>query len=764
MKQIAAFIILVTALLVNFQAKAQILYNFTNANATSGVPAGLTASAITQVNNNGTTTFIAAGTPASTGYTGASGGNNGNASAKIGAVSTTGTTSTYMQVVLTPAPNRWVNITAIQWGNFSLATTGPTTLSVYTSIDNYAAPIATANVTHSTTAWTLVNPSFTPVNGLTGVAVTIRIYASAGTGTTPAASAVNWRMDDLRITAIAVGGTTGQIPKFTNLSTLANSIISESATGNIGIGTTTPGAKLEVAGQVKITGGTPGAGKVLTSDATGLATWETPTGGGGSSQWTTNGTDIHFSTGNVGIGTGAAVPAQKLDVNGNIRINKSITNSVNANAINFQYDVNNGIGFQLTDGNAIQMAAVAGNNYLQAIGGASPFHIGTWPAKPIKLEVGSTRAMTIHANGRISIGADADNGLGQLQITGNTWYSGYAQYANSAFGAPNVKIGYDGTNTEAIAISGNGLGSPAIKLTNIAYALDNGKGIIDITADHNYMYGQNGSGAALKYNVQAFNTSSNPHWGVYMDMQDAAVGSLAPITTYYTKVKTVNGNSYGYFADATIHSGGTGTAYAFYGAAGKNFFADNTGIGVANPQAKLDVAGTFKLADGTQGAGKVLTSDASGNASWQTAGGGGGGLWTDAGSGNIYNTTQAGSVSIGLTTIPAGYKLAVAGNIIAEKVKAKLQSSGWPDFVFQDGYKLLSLKEIEQFIKQHNHLPEVPSADEVGKNGLDLGENQALLLKKIEELTLHMIEMNKKIETLQTENETLKKTVSSKNK
>jgi hypothetical protein len=99
--------------LINSNLFAQVTYNFTAATAT-GAPAGITASSVTKVNNNGTTTFLAAGAPASTGYTGATGGNNGNCSAKIGAVSTSGTTSTYIQVVLTPSANSWVNISAIQ--------------------------------------------------------------------------------------------------------------------------------------------------------------------------------------------------------------------------------------------------------------------------------------------------------------------------------------------------------------------------------------------------------------------------------------------------------------------------------------------------------------------------------------------------------------------------------------------------------------------------------------------------------------------------
>lgn len=70
-------------------------------------------------------------------------------------------------------------------------------------------------------------------------------------------------------------------------------------------------------------------------------------------------------------------------------------------------------------------------------------------------------------------------------------------------------------------------------------------------------------------------------------------------------------------------------------------------------------------------------------------------------------------------------------------------STGWPDFVFAPGYKLKPLTEVEQFIADNGHLPDVPSAEEVTANGVALGESQAMLLKKIEELTLYVIQLDK---------------------
>ncbi|MVT07831.1 hypothetical protein [Chitinophaga tropicalis] len=115
-----------------------------------------------------------------------------------------------------------------------------------------------------------------------------------------------------------------------------------------------------------------------------------------------------------------------------------------------------------------------------------------------------------------------------------------------------------------------------------------------------------------------------------------------------------------------------------------------------------------------------------------------------------------GSVAIG-TTDPGEYKLAVKGSIGATKVKVTL--TGWADFVFEPAYKLPSLSELDTYIKANKHLPGVPSATEVEKNGIDLGEMNKVLLQKIEELTLHLIDMKKEIGELKQQNKRLEQEI-----
>jgi hypothetical protein len=159
----------------------------------------------------------------------------------------------------------------------------------------------------------------------------------------------------------------------------------------------------------------------------------------------------------------------------------------------------------------------------------------------------------------------------------------------------------------------------------------------------------------------------------------------------------------------------------------------------------------------------------SGGFSWMSVAGDCGMFWTDGGngvtgSGNQNATsgfviapqygsfggiriTSQGNVGIGipLTNNPNNYKLAVNGTIGAKAIKIEISSATWSDYVFNKEYKLRTLPELEAFVKANNHLPNVPSALEVEKDGIDIATMDAKLLEKIEELSLYIIEQNKQI-------------------
>jgi len=198
------------------------------------------------------------------------------------------------------------------------------------------------------------------------------------------------------------------------------------------------------------------------------------------------------------------------------------------------------------------------------------------------------------------------------------------------------------------------------------------------------------------------------------------------------------------------------------------------GLGISTPSAQLHTTGTVRFAglsnDSTQT--RVIVSDASGNLSYRdasTIGGSGSISGTNNYLAKYSGTTAIGnsivydngtSVGIGTTNVSEpGFKLYVESGIRTRKVKVDLAT--WADYVFEPGYHLKGLQEVENFIRKNKHLPDMPSANTVRKEGLDLGNNQALLLQKIEELTLYLIEQDKALKQKQEKIDELTKKLNS---
>ncbi|MBL0053658.1 MAG: hypothetical protein IPP29_20255 [Bacteroidetes bacterium] len=117
---------------------------------------------------------------------------------------------------------------------------------------------------------------------------------------------------------------------------------------------------------------------------------------------------------------------------------------------------------------------------------------------------------------------------------------------------------------------------------------------------------------------------------------------------------------------------------------------------------------------------------------------------------NIITYNMNGNVGIGTTPQDGAnpYKLVVEGKIGAREINVKA-TGAWPDYVFEEGYKLPDLTTLSQYLSINKHLPQLPNAANVASNGIDVGIMQMLLLKKIEELYLIVIKQQKEIEKLQ---------------
>jgi Repeat of unknown function (DUF5907) len=533
---------------------------------------------------------------------------------------------------------------------------------------------------------------------------------------------------------------------------LGNRRINVDGNGNVGIGTTSPTQLLEVAGNnnptamVKTTGTSLAA--IYVGDGSnnsglqyypaGNCCWPTGTTAltTGSSAgnlvfhtlnpiqfYINNQERARFSvTGDLGLGT--STPSEKLDVTGNIKFSGALMPNNSAGTV----------GQVLTSTGAGTAPVWATPSAGGTAGWALTGNAGTNAATNF---IGTTDNVNlVFRRNNIKSGfISADNtALGVNSLAANTTGSRNVSIGQNAL-AVNTTGGYN------VAIGGVTLNANTTGYNNVA--VGDGALVTNTSGHTNVAVGPyslllNTTGISnTASGTQALSSNTTGNYNVATGrgaLQFSTTGSnnvASGLQSMYSSSTGDNNVAYGAYSLHSNSTGSSNTAIGYGTGEGITTGSNNTIIGANVQGLPANLSNNIIIADG------------SGN--------------------RRINVDASGNVGIGTTnTADVNYKLFVETGIRTRKVKVDV--AAWPDYVFAPTYKLPSLNELEKFLLNNQHLPEVPSATEVEKNGIDLGNNQAILLKKVEELTLYMIDLNKKVEALAKENEELKKKVTATNK
>ncbi|MBN9295445.1 MAG: hypothetical protein J0I41_00470 [Filimonas sp.] len=409
--------------------------------------------------------------------------------------------------------------------------------------------------------------------------------------------------------------------------------------------------------------------------------------------------------------------------------------------------------------------------YIPYIGATKAVDLGTFDLKVNSIKVGrgggsNTVNMAIGWDALLNnTSGDLNTAIGYYTLrtnaatdaTQNTAVGAYSLANNNTYG--NTGIGSRALYNNTTGYENTGLGRNAL-VANTTGVYNSALGSMtlykNVSGNRNVAVG-NGT---LFNNTASDNTSvgaycmysnstgrSNTALGIYSSYNNTSgysnttIGSSASFTSTTSYNNTVIGYNAFYAGTgsnntiiganaSTVNSGDNSVVLITDGNGGARFYSPSSGnilLGtVADNGNKLQVQGSASIS------GNVTMSDING-----------------------ANAYLNGKVGIG-TPIPSGsIALAVNGDIKTKKVI--VSQTSWADYVFDSSYQLPTLDSVESFIQTNKRLPDMPSTAEVTNKGLDVGEMQKLLLKKVEELTLYVIELKKKNDNLETENTDLKK-------
>lgn len=545
--------------------------------------------------------------------------------------------------------------------------------------------------------------------------------------------------------------------------------------GNVGIGTTAPSNLLEVSGAnttpLTLTR-TTAASNVSVEFKNGTASWFAGQGSNGNFGIATS-NDVGASTafnvtpaGNVGIGTTA--PADKLEVSGNILLSRGADRTFGIPDPTTS-TVGNNLTIRASSGGTGGAARVGGNLNLtagapysgSALNGASGNVVITAGGNTgagsgggaIMFQTGKATAetMRIDALGNVGIGTTSPSQL--LEVSGASGTDGSTTPTVKVTSTTNSSTWTPGATYAQVDFSNNdasGLGAGATKARIAAIAPEVSGTNTDLA-----FYASNTSNLSETMRITASNRV-----GIGTSIPSAKLEVLSTTENIRSSYDATNYMSINTASTGSTTFSVTGTSPAF------GFTGGNVGIGTSNPTKKLEIANNtlpaFRLnntstsvaAGGSFGEFDFYANDASaggvgitgfvksvavnsGVSSALTFG-----TRTSAG-GDAAEVMRIGNTgNVGIGTANPDQKLTVAGQVHSTSVV--VTSTVPADYVFNNDYRLRPLADVKAFVDKNHHLPEVPSAADFKKDGQNLGEMNMTLLKKVEELTLYMIEQNKK--------------------